>query len=64
MSWNSFILLLFSIAAFAVALWFMFRCNDLFCRCHEEDLIATAQGIRANNDNIIGLEEARVVHDS
>lgn len=61
MSFGTFMLLLFSILAFAVALWFVFRCHDLFCRCHEEDLIATAQGIRANEDDIIGLEEARVV---
>ena len=61
MSFGAFMLLLFSILAFVVALWFSFRCYDIFCKCHEEDLIATAQGISASEDDIIGLEEAPVV---
>lgn len=54
-------LLLFSILVFIVVLWFSFRCYDIFCKCHEEDLIATAHGVRASEDDIIGLEEAPVV---
>ena len=54
-------LLLFSILVFIVVLWLSFRCYDIFCKCHEEDLIATAQGISASEDDIIGLEEAPVV---
>jgi hypothetical protein len=50
-----------SILAFVVALWFSFRCYDIFCKCHEEYLIATAHGIIASEDDIIGLEEAPVV---
>ncbi len=58
---GTFMLLLFSILVFIVVLWFSFRCYDIFCKCHKEDLIATAQGIRASEDDIIGLEEAPVV---
>ena len=54
-------LFLFTIFGFAFTLWFLLRCGDIFCRNHELDFIETAQGVIANEDDIIGLTEARMV---
>jgi hypothetical protein len=53
--------LLFTIFGFAFTLWFLFTCCDIFCRNHELYFIETAQGVIANEDDIIELTEANMV---